>query len=75
MSELKKDIDYYFNEEGLMVFTEAYLLKRGYCCQSGCLHCPYKYKDQVDPSVPAEFNDSWSEDYIEDESDSDSDDD
>ena len=75
MSELKKYIDYYFKEEGLMVFTEAYLLKRGYCCQSGCLHCPYKYKDQVDPSVPAEFNDSWSEDYIEDESDSDSDDD
>lgn len=33
--------DYYFNEQGLMVFTEKYHLKRGYCCGSGCKHCPY----------------------------------
>jgi hypothetical protein len=32
--------DYYF-ENGLMVFTAAYHLKRGYCCGSGCRHCPY----------------------------------
>lgn len=36
--------DYYF-ENGLMVFTENYHLKRGYCCQSGCRHCPFKSKD------------------------------
>lgn len=36
--------DYYFNEQGLMVFTEKYHLKRGYCCQSGCRHCPYGFK-------------------------------
>jgi len=24
-----------------MVFTAAYHLKRGYCCGSGCRHCPY----------------------------------
>ena len=24
-----------------MVFTEEYHLKRGYCCKSNCLHCPY----------------------------------
>ncbi len=24
-----------------MVFTESYHLKRGYCCGSGCLHCPF----------------------------------
>ena len=24
-----------------MVFTEAYHLRRGYCCNSGCRHCPY----------------------------------
>ncbi|MCS6821942.1 MAG: DUF5522 domain-containing protein [Microscillaceae bacterium] len=36
--------DYYFNEQGLMVFTEAYHLKRGYCCKSGCKHCPYRKK-------------------------------
>ena len=35
--------DYYFNEQGYRVFTEQYLLKRGYCCQNGCKHCPYGY--------------------------------
>ncbi|WP_175574404.1 DUF5522 domain-containing protein [Algoriphagus marinus] len=33
--------DYYFNESGLMVFTKSYHLKRGYCCGSGCKHCPF----------------------------------
>ena len=33
--------DYYF-EGPYMVFTEAYHLKRGYCCGSGCRHCPYR---------------------------------
>ena len=37
--------DYYFNEAGLMVFTEAYHLKRGYCCGNKCKHCPYNYKN------------------------------
>jgi hypothetical protein len=32
--------DYYF-EGPYMVFTAAYHLKRGFCCQSGCRHCPY----------------------------------
>jgi hypothetical protein len=32
--------DYYM--DGLyLVFTAAYHLKRGYCCGSGCRHCPY----------------------------------
>jgi hypothetical protein len=25
-----------------MVFTATYHLKRGYCCNSDCRHCPYK---------------------------------
>jgi hypothetical protein len=33
--------DFYY-EGPYMVFTEAYLRKRGYCCNSGCRHCPYK---------------------------------
>jgi len=33
--------DYYFEGE-LMVFTEAYHLKRGSCCGSGCRHCPWR---------------------------------
>lgn len=35
--------DYYKTEEGYIVFTEKYLLKRGYCCQNGCRHCPYGF--------------------------------
>ncbi|HWE85153.1 MAG TPA: DUF5522 domain-containing protein [Terracidiphilus sp.] len=34
--------DFYF-EGGLVVFTAAYHLKRGYCCGSGCRHCPYEH--------------------------------
>lgn len=33
--------DHYINEEGKTVFTEEFHLKRGYCCGSGCLHCPF----------------------------------
>lgn len=33
--------DFYFTPEGYRVFTEKYLLKRGYCCKNGCRHCPY----------------------------------
>lgn len=32
--------DYYY-EGAMMVFTARYHLRRGYCCQSGCRHCPY----------------------------------
>jgi hypothetical protein len=28
-----------------LVFTAAYHLKRGYCCNSGCRHCPYGDSD------------------------------
>ncbi|HMQ03053.1 MAG TPA: DUF5522 domain-containing protein [Pyrinomonadaceae bacterium] len=38
--EFKEGTDYYF-ENGLMVLTAEFLLKRGYCCGSGCRHCPY----------------------------------
>jgi Family of unknown function (DUF5522) len=34
--------DYYL-ENGKYVFTAHYLLKRGYCCESGCRHCPYGF--------------------------------
>ena len=40
-----QDGDYYFSEEGYLVFTEQYHLRRGYCCQSGCRHCPYGFHD------------------------------
>jgi len=44
-AKLVEGEDYYF-EEGLMVFTAKYLLDRGYCCESGCRHCPYGFKKQ-----------------------------
>jgi hypothetical protein len=39
--KLIEGVDYYW-ENGLMVFTAEYHLKRGYCCDSGCRHCPYR---------------------------------
>ena len=33
--------DFYF-DGSYMVFTATYHLKRGYCCNSECRHCPYK---------------------------------
>nr|WP_143017217.1 DUF5522 domain-containing protein [Catalinimonas alkaloidigena] len=36
--------DYYYNEQGFLVFTAQYHLRRGYCCRSGCRHCPYGFK-------------------------------
>jgi len=32
--------DYYF-DQGLMVLSRAYHLRRGFCCGNGCRHCPY----------------------------------
>lgn len=33
--------DYYW-EGPAMVFTAHYHRRRGYCCDSGCRHCPYR---------------------------------
>lgn len=41
--KLVEGVDYYL-ENGLFVLTERYLLRRGYCCQSGCRHCPYGFE-------------------------------
>jgi hypothetical protein len=40
---LQEGVDYYINNDGNFVFTEAYHLKRGYCCKNKCLHCPWGY--------------------------------
>ena len=31
----------FYREGGYVVFTGRYHLRRGYCCGSGCRHCPY----------------------------------
>ena len=38
---LEEEKDYYI-EGGSFVFTASYLKRRGYCCGSGCRHCPYQ---------------------------------
>jgi hypothetical protein len=42
--------DFYW-EGPYMVFTEAWHLKRGYCCGSACRHCPYNHENV--PSKPS----------------------
>lgn len=37
--------DFYIDKNGLMVFTEAYHLKRGHCCGCACKHCPYAHEN------------------------------
>ena len=41
----------YYMENGLMVFTRAFHLKRGYCCRSGCRHCPYGFEGEKKKEV------------------------
>jgi hypothetical protein len=48
-------IDYYM-ENGLMVFTAQYLRDRGYCCTSGCRHCPYGFERETSAEQPDEPN-------------------
>jgi len=49
MKQLIEDLDFYYNEQGLMVLTEKYHLERGYCCGNGCRHCPYDYERVSEP--------------------------
>jgi hypothetical protein len=38
--------DFYW-EGAVMVFTARFLLRRGYCCENGCRHCPYDFKKEM----------------------------
>jgi hypothetical protein len=49
---LVENQDYYW-EGRYMVMTAHYLTKRGYCCQSGCRHCPYGFRRGVGFITPA----------------------
>lgn len=37
----------YYVEDGLIVMTAAYHIKRGSCCGSSCKWCPYEPKHQA----------------------------
>src|SRR5712664_3012994 len=39
----------YYSEGATIVFTARFLLRRGYCCESGCRHCPYGEMSDSDP--------------------------
>jgi hypothetical protein len=34
--------DDFYMDGPYLVFTAGYHLRRGYCCNSECRHCPYK---------------------------------
>jgi hypothetical protein len=49
MDQLAEGEDYYFNEEGYIVLTEQFHLKKGNCCGNGCKHCPYDFINVPEP--------------------------
>jgi hypothetical protein len=40
---LVEGIDYELEPGGLLVFSKWYLLRRGFCCESGCRNCPWGF--------------------------------
>jgi hypothetical protein len=42
-ANLIEGVDFY-REGPYLVFTEKYLRERGYCCESGCRHCPWGFR-------------------------------
>jgi uncharacterized protein DUF5522 len=54
--ELVEGEDFY-REGEYIVFTEKFLRDRGYCCESGCRHCPYGFRNDRRPDAPSEESD------------------
>ncbi|MGB9029387.1 MAG: DUF5522 domain-containing protein [Acidobacteriaceae bacterium] len=48
--------DDFYREGPYVVFTEAYHRRRGYCCGSGCRHCPWR--DEQSPAPARQDPDS-----------------
>jgi len=42
----------FYKEGQYIVFTEKFLRERGYCCESGCRHCPYGFRRNQRTDVP-----------------------
>lgn len=47
--QLTEGKDFYYDEHGYVVFTEAYHISKGYCCGHGCRHCPFEYESVPEP--------------------------
>ncbi len=61
--EDRAKVDFYETEDSLVAFTERYHVNRGYCCGSGCRHCPFlprggKGGRRVDPALAAVLGES-----------------
>ncbi|WP_164981338.1 DUF5522 domain-containing protein [Silvibacterium dinghuense] len=42
----------YYMDGPYLVFTAEYHLRRGYCCGSGCRHCPWRDEAQSGSAAP-----------------------
>jgi hypothetical protein len=49
MENLIEGEDFYYNDQGYIVLTQQFHLKKGYCCGNGCKHCPYNYEAVPEP--------------------------
>lgn len=47
-------VDHYLTDDGLWVFTERAHLGRGFCCGSGCTHCPFNPRGRKGNRHPRE---------------------
>lgn len=52
---LEEGVDFY-REGPYTVFTETFLRRRGYCCESGCRHCPWAYRADRRCDIPETVN-------------------
>jgi uncharacterized protein DUF5522 len=53
IQKLVEGEDFYY-EGRFIVFTEKFLRERGYCCESGCRHCPFGFRNEERSDVPTE---------------------
>jgi len=60
MNQLTKEVHYYTDANGNIVFTETFLLARGYCCGNGCRHCPFE-KEKVQQVNPGSLSENKTE--------------
>lgn len=49
--EFKENQEDFYLENGLVVFTAKYLIKRGYCCHCSCRNCPYTLNNKNSPGT------------------------
>jgi len=53
--------DSYITNDGLRIWTSEHLLKKGACCRSSCLHCPYGHTVKTIGLNISDYDDSYLE--------------